>query len=533
MSSTDWPKEDFDPSQALALDQLIMPQQVRQDLSRFLRNHAHAAALLDEWMPDARVPQCGVVLISGPLGVGKSALARAIIREAVQLAQAAGREIAFALTSASRLKSQTSFAPALSLPRDGVVVIDDAESMNGDAFLTWLKGLGNFRGVVVVVGRELAALDPRILAEVQLSIALPVPDTTAREHLWELHLPLGVPVDSDVDVAELARILPLTGAQIRTTVALAAHEAIDRAGENPPVIGMMDLRAGVEMQRRHLELLGGVSVPRVGRDRPILDGQTAALFDEVLAGCERRLLETEEDAMPLYVLFDGPAGTGKTLLARVLAAQCRRPLVSVSFGELSAMGIGEAKTAILQRVRRARELQAILLFDDVDPLFSGSGSRSEGLGQLLIATLDALPLVCLFTASNFGSSEHPLKRRLDFRLSLPFPDADLRAKVWAAYLPEHTNGQPPISVERLGKNFELTPGSVKKAIRRARYRAASESGILSMALLSEAAVHECQNCGTLFRLEGNARGALDTSKVIKITPVANIDASILKAPDQS
>lgn len=72
--------------------------------------------------------------------------------------------------------------------------------------------------------------------------------------------------------------------------------------------------------------------------------------------------------------FVGPSGTGKTLVAAVLANEMGRPLQRVKLPSLFGRGAGEAEKLIAALLEKAQAAEAVLLFDEADALF---GKRSE------------------------------------------------------------------------------------------------------------------------------------------------------------
>ncbi len=63
-------------------------------------------------------------------------------------------------------------------------------------------------------------------------IEFPFPDEVARSKLWRLHIPVGAPIDKDIETDNLARESELTGGQIRNA---ALHAAFLAAGESSAI----------------------------------------------------------------------------------------------------------------------------------------------------------------------------------------------------------------------------------------------------------------------------------------------------------
>ncbi|WP_193367945.1 ATP-binding protein [Pelagibius marinus] len=73
-------------------------------------------------------------------------------------------------------------------------------------------------------------------------------------------------------------------------------------------------------------------------------------------------------------LFSGPSGTGKTLVASVLANQLERPLQRVKLPALVGKSAEETEKNLVALLEKAQAAEAVLFFDEADALF---GKRSE------------------------------------------------------------------------------------------------------------------------------------------------------------
>jgi len=73
-------------------------------------------------------------------------------------------------------------------------------------------------------------------------------------------------------------------------------------------------------------------------------------------------------------LFIGPSGTGKTLVAQVLANELKRPLQRMKLPALVGESDGETERNLTAILAKAGAAKAILFFDEADALF---GKRSE------------------------------------------------------------------------------------------------------------------------------------------------------------
>src|SRR5262249_34306246 len=72
----------------------------------------------------------------------------------------------------------------------------------------------------------------------------------------------------------------------------------------------------------------------------------------------------------LVALFGGPPGTGKTMAAQVIAAALELDLFRIDLAPVVSKYIGETAKHLGQIFARAARMNAVLLFDEADALFS-------------------------------------------------------------------------------------------------------------------------------------------------------------------
>jgi SpoVK/Ycf46/Vps4 family AAA+-type ATPase len=86
----------------------------------------------------------------------------------------------------------------------------------------------SFRGLAILTTNARSVLDPAFQRRIQTIVTFPYPDRAAREAMWRLAFPPGVPV-ADVDPAALAEI-DLPGGGIAAAALVAAYLGADDNG---------------------------------------------------------------------------------------------------------------------------------------------------------------------------------------------------------------------------------------------------------------------------------------------------------------
>jgi transitional endoplasmic reticulum ATPase len=155
-------------------------------------------------------------------------------------------------------------------------------------------------------------------------------------------------------------------------------------------------------------------------------------------------------APPKGILLYGPAGTGKTLLAKAVATESESNFISVKGPELISKWVGESEKAIREVFKKARQAApCIVFFDEIDSIAPLRGARTdsgvtERMVNQLLAEMDGL--VTLRNVVVIGATNRPdiidpaLLRpgRFDRNVFIPAPDRKAREEIFKV----HTKRMP-------------------------------------------------------------------------------------------
>merc|ERR1711912_213199 len=91
------------------------------------------------------------------------------------------------------------------------------------------------------------------------------------------------------------------------------------------------------------------------------------------------------------VLFYGPPGCGKTMLAKAIANECQANFISIKGPELLTMWFGESESNVRDVFDKARQASpCVLFFDELDSIAvqrGGGGGDAGGAGDRVINQL--------------------------------------------------------------------------------------------------------------------------------------------------
>ena len=147
----------------------------------------------------------------------------------------------------------------------------------------------------------------------------------------------------------------------------------------------------------------------------------------------------------------------------------------------------------------------MLLFDEADSLFTNRVKVENSVDRfanmetnLLLQEIERFEGVVVLTTNHEKNMDDAFQRRIQFKVSFPFPEADERARIWEALIPPECPTRD-LDFSLLGESYELSGGYIKNAILKAAYRAAIEDSPITMGHIERAAELECKNAGKIFQ----------------------------------
>jgi SpoVK/Ycf46/Vps4 family AAA+-type ATPase len=340
------------------------------------------------------------VLVSGPAGVGKATLVRAVCagRRIVELD---GPDVG-ALAAQDRLKAITDAVAAVRNGA-GVLLITDIDALLptppepvATLILAELRSAVATRGVALIATSAVPdALDPRLRAPdvSDREVALTLPDGATRKALLEVLL-RSVPTQG-LDLDEIAERTPgFVVADLSALVREAALRAASRASADgkPPVLTQDDVTGALTvirpLSRSATEEIsvGAVTLDDVGDMAVTKQALTEAVLWPLRHPDTFARLGVEP---PRGVLLFGPPGCGKTFVVRALASSGRLSVHAVKGAELMDKWVGASEKAVRELFRRARDSAPSLVFlDEIDALAPRRGqSFDSGVTDRVVAAL--------------------------------------------------------------------------------------------------------------------------------------------------
>lgn len=420
------------------------------------------------------------ILLFGPPGTGKTLIARAVANETgAFFFTINGPEIMSKMAGESESNLRKAFEEA-EKNSPAIIFIDEIDSIapkrdktSGEVerrvvsqLLTLMDGMKARANIVVIAATNRPnSIDPalRRFGRFDREIDIGIPDPTGRLEILRIHTK-NMKLADDIDLEKIAAD---THGYVGSDLAsLCSEAAMQQIREKMDLIDLED-------ETIDAQVLDSLAVT-MDNFRYALDSTNPSALRETivevpnvswndvggLEGVKRELQETVQYPVEFPekflkfgmspskgVLFYGPPGCGKTLLAKAIANECQANFISVKGPELLTMWFGESEANVRELFDKARAAApCVLFFDELDSIAKSrgtsagdSGGADRVLNQILTEMdgMNAKKNVFVIGATNRPDQiDSALLRpgRLDQLIYIPLPDEPSRFAILKAAL---------------------------------------------------------------------------------------------------
>ncbi|KAJ1987958.1 AAA ATPase cdc48 [Dimargaris cristalligena] len=421
------------------------------------------------------------ILMFGPPGTGKTLIARAVANETgAFIFLINGPEIMSKMAGESESNLRKAFEEA-EKNSPAIIFIDEIDAIapkrdktNGEVerrvvsqLLTLMDGLKARSNVVVMAATNRPnSIDGalRRFGRFDREVDIGIPDPTGRLEILRIHTK-NMKLDDDVDLEKIAADTHgFVGADV---AALCSEAAMQQIREKMDMIDLEEDTIDAEVldslavTMENFRYALGVSNPSALRETVV---EVPTVTWDQIGGLEKVKQELQETvqypvehpekflkfgmAPSKGVLFYGPPGCGKTLLAKAIANECQANFISIKGPELLTMWFGESEANVRDVFDKARAAApCVMFFDELDSIAKARGNSAGDAGgagdrvlnQILTEMdgMNAKKNVFVIGATNRPDQIDPaLLRpgRLDQLIYIPLPDEASRLSVLKATL---------------------------------------------------------------------------------------------------
>ncbi len=425
-------------------------------------SQALAAGQVLRALGPARVPGDRLVLLLGPDGLAKQAIARRVADglglTALALPAGALPTAAADLEEMARLWRREATLLPLALYLDAAEPPEPGRAAALGRFLVRAGGLA-----------FVATREPWLELPDAIAVGIGRPTPAEQRTAWTRLLGAGC-ADS---AARLAAQFDLPLAEIRAATRLAS------SGDDAEDLPARAWRASRERTR-----------PRLDRDAELrqLRQIAAQAAQRTRVYDDWGFRDRTDRGLGISALFAGESGTGKTLAAEVVAHALALDLYCIDLASVVSKYVGETEKNLRRLFDAAEDGGAILFFDEADALF---GRRSEVKDShdryanveisYLLQRMESYRGVAILATNLKTHLDPAFLRRLRFVVNFPFPGAAERLRLWRQAFPARApvNG---LDWERLAR-LNLTGGNIRNVALNAAFVAAAAGSPITLPMV--------------------------------------------------
>ena len=195
----------------------------------------------------------------------------------------------------------------------------------------------------------------------------------------------------------------------------------------------------------------------------------------------------------ICAMFYGSPGTGKTMAVQVIANELGMDLYRIDISQMLSKYIGETEKNITNLFKKAKNLNALLFFDEADALFAKRSEVKDAHDRNantetshLLQKLEEYDGISILATNYSNNIDDAFKRRIKFIVQFSFPTPEIRYKLWTSILPKKAKVRENIDFKFFANQFELSGSNIKEILLNAAYIAASKQNPISNVHIIEA-----------------------------------------------
>jgi SpoVK/Ycf46/Vps4 family AAA+-type ATPase len=156
------------------------------------------------------------------------------------------------------------------------------------------------------------------------------------------------------------------------------------------------------------------------------------------------------------------------MAAQIIARDLGLDLYQIDLANVVSKYIGETEKNLGAIFRAAQRSNAILFFDEADALFGKRAEVKDAHDRYanlevayLLQKMEEYDGIVILATNLSKNIDEAFRRRLQHSVEFPFPEADLRERIWRGVFPAEAPLDSDIDFGFLARQFELSGGNIR------------------------------------------------------------------------
>ena len=342
------------------------------------------------------------------------------------------------------------------------------------------------KGVTVFANSKETINFKEITKETITLLELPAPDIDGRVACWNYYSK-GFSFGEDVDFFEMATKFLFTPGKIKDAVHYGKSLAV--MGQNTSIDRATLFKSCNAQMSSELSQKATRVEAKFGFEDIVMNADQREQIGHAIEQMNHKKQVYEDwNYMKKYpygrgltVLLYGAPGTGKSMMAQVLAHELNLELYRVDISKVVDKYVGETEKSLSMIFREAKKCNVVLFFDECDTIFAkraddgGSNQASaNNKTALLLQEMEAYDGVCVLATNYKHNIDPAFFRRMKYIVEFQFPNEDTREMLWRTTVPKTTPLDDDVDFRFIAEKFEFAGGNIKNCVLNAAFLAAED-----------------------------------------------------------
>lgn len=178
-----------------------------------------------------------------------------------------------------------------------------------------------------------------------------------------------------------------------------------------------------------------------------------------------------------------------------MAHELGMELYRIDISRMTSKYIGETQKNITSLFEKAKNINALLFFDEADAFFAKRTEVSNANDRHansevahLLQQMEEYEGIVILATNLKGNLDDAFKRRIKFMIDFRLPNAAARKRLWIQILPAEAPREPDLDLEFFAEHFELSGSDIKEILLQAAFMAAAENTAIGNKQIKEALI---------------------------------------------